>query len=141
MNAQLIAEVLGDKRAKKLSSSYDMYEFASMGLTRKSVDNLMKFLGISMAEIAELLPISERTLRRYELGHKLDHAVSSQVLDLAVLMARGLDVFGERTRFISWLDEVSLPLGRKKPIELLDNRFGIRMVLNELGRIEHGVFG
>jgi len=37
------------------------------------------------------------------------------------------------------MNTVLLPFGNKKPKEFLDTSLGIRMILDELGRIEHGI--
>jgi len=37
------------------------------------------------------------------------------------------------------METVSVPLGGIKPKELLDTTYGINMIADELGRIEHGV--
>jgi uncharacterized protein (DUF2384 family) len=38
------------------------------------------------------------------------------------------------------MESISVPLGSIKPKELLDTTYGINMVADELGRIEHGIF-
>ena len=48
-------------------------------------------------------------------------------------------VFGGSTGFNTWLDTESLALGRVKTKSLLDSSFGIGLLKDELGRIEHGV--
>lgn len=52
----------------------------------------------------------------------------------------GEDVFGDKDVFQAWLHDKSIPLGNFTPISLLDTSFGIVMVKEELGRIQHGVF-
>jgi putative toxin-antitoxin system antitoxin component (TIGR02293 family) len=48
-------------------------------------------------------------------------------------------VFGDKDRFLAWANQPSKALAGKKPLELLGSRFGIDLVLDELGRMEHGV--
>jgi uncharacterized protein (DUF2384 family) len=38
------------------------------------------------------------------------------------------------------MDTVLLPFGNKKPKQFLDTSLGIAMIMDELGRIEHGIF-
>lgn len=52
----------------------------------------------------------------------------------------GEDVFGDKDVFQAWLHDKTIPLGNVTPISLLDTSFGIVMVKEELGRIQHGVF-
>lgn len=57
-----------------------------------------------------------------------------------MLYKKGIDVFGVKENFYTWMDTVSVALGGVKPKDLLDTNFGITMVYDELGRIEHGIF-
>ncbi len=56
-----------------------------------------------------------------------------------ILLNKGIEVFGSSDNFISWLNSVNIALGSIKPIELLDNSFGINLVTDELMKIEYGV--
>ena len=52
---------------------------------------------------------------------------------------KGAEVFGNTSNFLGWINSRNIPLGGVKPIDLLDNAFGINMVKDELIKIEHGV--
>ncbi|MGQ1784092.1 MULTISPECIES: antitoxin Xre/MbcA/ParS toxin-binding domain-containing protein [unclassified Saccharicrinis] len=56
-----------------------------------------------------------------------------------LLFSKGFEVFGEKKNFLSWLYSKSIALGNIRPIDLLDNSFGINLVKDELIRIEHGI--
>jgi uncharacterized protein (DUF2384 family) len=56
-----------------------------------------------------------------------------------LLFNKGVSVFGSTSNFLTWINSKSIPLGGVKPIDLLDNSFGINMVKDELIKIEHGV--
>jgi putative toxin-antitoxin system antitoxin component (TIGR02293 family) len=56
-----------------------------------------------------------------------------------MLYEYGIEVFGDRDNFNIWLNSRSIALGGRSPKELLDTKFGIDLVKDELGRIEHGV--
>ncbi|MFX0194763.1 MAG: antitoxin Xre/MbcA/ParS toxin-binding domain-containing protein, partial [Candidatus Hodarchaeota archaeon] len=43
-------------------------------------------------------------------------------------------------KFLAWMDHPNRALADKTPLSLLNSRFGAEMLLDELGRIEHGVF-
>jgi putative toxin-antitoxin system antitoxin component (TIGR02293 family) len=53
---------------------------------------------------------------------------------------RGEEVFGEMNLFKEWMNRNLRALGNKKPKEFLDTSIGIHFIMDELGRIEHGVF-
>ena len=96
--------------------------------------------GFTTTEIAQIIHTSDRTLRRYTPGQKLDAEQSERVLELARLYCRGEVVFGTIEHFKKWMDREVMALGDQKPKTFLDTSLGIEMLMDELGRIEHGVF-
>ena len=52
----------------------------------------------------------------------------------------GGEVFDNNDNFYTWLTTISIALGSMKPIELLKDSYGKEMVMEELNRIDHGVF-
>ena len=54
--------------------------------------------------------------------------------------ARAIEVFESREAAKQWLQEASTALGERKPIDLLATDIGTEVVLNELGKIDHGFF-
>jgi uncharacterized protein (DUF2384 family) len=48
--------------------------------------------------------------------------------------------FGSEENFHTWMETKSIPLGGVKPKGLLDTTYGINLITDELGRIEHGIF-
>ena len=64
---------------------------------------------------------------------------SERIIHLTLLFKYGIEVFGTKEKFKSWLETDILALGNIKPNQLLDNSFGIDLVKDELGRIEHGI--
>ena len=51
---------------------------------------------------------------------------------------RAFEVFGNDAT--KWLNNSNITLNDNTPLELLDTKEGTRLVLESLGRIEHGVF-
>ncbi len=96
---------------------------------------------IHLEEWAYLLHLSDRTLQRYKKDNKSFESIHSErILDLFMLFKFGEDVFGDKSTFKSWLHDQSIPLGNATPFSLLDTSFGIVLVKEELGRIQHGIF-
>ncbi len=52
----------------------------------------------------------------------------------------GLDVFGNKNKLKLWLNTPNYALGALKPVELLNDPNGKELVLNELTRINYGIF-
>ena len=96
---------------------------------------------IHLEEWAGLLHLSDRTLQRYKKDNKSFESIHSErILDLFMLFKLGEDVFGDKSIFKSWLYDQNIPLGNVTPLSLLDTSFGIVMVKEELGRIQHDIF-
>lgn len=96
---------------------------------------------IYLEEWASLLHLSDRTLQRYKKDNKSFESIHSErILDLFMLFKFGEDTFGDKEIFQTWLHDKCIPLGNVTPLSLLDTSFGIAIVKEELGRIQHGIF-
>ena len=136
-----IERVLGGEKVlrMKIQRRQDLIALGHRGVTKGALLNLARFLSFPIDQIAELLPISERTIQRYTRSQYFNRAVSEQILQIAEVVAKGVEVFEDRDRFLTWMQQPNVALGNKTPVSLLSSRFGTQMVLDELGRIEHGV--
>jgi putative toxin-antitoxin system antitoxin component (TIGR02293 family) len=137
MQPASIASILGGKQG--IRSRMDMIEVSDKGVTKDALLRLATYLNLSLSQIAKLLPITERTIQRYSRKQRFNRVVSEQVLQIAEVAARGGEVFGEREKLLSWMNTPSTALGNRAPASLLGSRFGTEMVLDELGRVEHGI--
>ncbi|RJQ16648.1 MAG: DUF2384 domain-containing protein [Nitrospiraceae bacterium] len=137
-----IIEVLGGKKTpgKKIHSRLDLIEMSKAGITKEALRHLAKYLSLSESQLTELLPVSERTILRYTSKKPFNRVVSEQIIQIAEVVARGTEVFRDKEKFISWMHSPSKALANQTPLSLLSSRFGTEMVLDELGRIEYGVF-
>ena len=131
---------LKDKKAYSAKNETDFIRFIREGLPKSALDNMIKITGFSIQEISHILRTSDRTLRRYASSHLLNAEQTERVIELAKLYTRGEEVFGSLEAFKEWMDSRVLALGNKKPKDFLDTSMGIDMLMDELGRIEHGVF-
>ncbi|NIR50305.1 DUF2384 domain-containing protein [candidate division KSB1 bacterium] len=118
----------------------DLVELGNRGVTKDALVHLAKYLSITMSEVARLLPVTERTIQRYTSKKPFNRVVSEQILQIAEVAARGSEVFEDRNKFLTWMNHPNKALRDKPPIRLLNSKFGVDMVLDELGRMEHGVF-
>jgi putative toxin-antitoxin system antitoxin component (TIGR02293 family) len=117
----------------------DLIRLSSKGITKDALLRLANYLCMSIRQVAELLPVTERTIQRYKRKQRFNRVVSEQVLQIAEVAARGGEVFADRDKFLSWMRSPNPALGNCTPASLLRSRFGTEVVLDELGRIEHGV--
>jgi putative toxin-antitoxin system antitoxin component (TIGR02293 family) len=121
-------------------SPLDMVAAVRRGLSYTAVSRVAEALHISTGQLAEYLPVTERTLQRYQKEkQKLDRDLSDHLLQIARVFARCQEVMEDAERARRWLQTPSIPLGNVPPISLLDTYTGVEMVMDELGRIEHGV--
>ena len=124
----------------KVNNPTDFISVIRSGIPKKALDNLMNNTGITVPEITRIIRTSDRTLRRYAATQKLNPEQSERLIELAKLYSRGEEVFGSMEDFKVWMDSSVMALGSKKPKEFLDTSIGIDLLMNELGRIEHGIF-
>ena len=96
--------------------------------------------GLSLEELAKIFHVTSRTLRRIEPGDVLSMDISEKVLQLRRLFNVGQYVFGERELFVTWLSKPLMALEGDTPLSYLDSSFGIDIILDLLGRIEHGIY-
>lgn len=117
-----------------------LVETVRSGIRFSLFDTLLQQLPFSLSEWARYLHLSERSLQRYKKEKKnFDTLPSEKILQIALLYKRGIEVFGDKSKFDQWLETKNLSLGGVLPKSLLDNTFGIQMLDDEFGRMEHGI--
>ncbi len=110
------------------------------GISFNEFEKIVGNAPFSLAEWANYLQLSERTIQRNQKEKKSFQPIQSErIIELIMLYEYGVDVFGDKDNFNVWLKSKSIALGGRTPKELLDTKFGVGMVKDELGRIEHGV--
>jgi putative toxin-antitoxin system antitoxin component (TIGR02293 family) len=110
------------------------------GIDYKTFHEFTVSFPLNISTWSKILNMSERTIQRNRRENKrLDPIHSEKLLLIILLFNKGVSVFGNTSNFLAWINSKSIPLGGVKPIDLLDNSFGINMVKDELIKIEHGV--
>lgn len=110
------------------------------GIDYNTFSTIVADTPFELKDWSHYLDLSERTLQRYKKENSRFSPIHTEkILELALLNLRGIEVFGNEENFHTWLNSKSVALGGIKPRELMDSSFGIEMVRDELGRIEHGV--
>jgi putative toxin-antitoxin system antitoxin component (TIGR02293 family) len=126
-------------KAHTLVPEIDLIQLIRNGISKKSLDHLISQIGYSITDIASVLHISDRNLRRYEPKDKLGPEQSERLVEIAKLYAKGEEVFGSINSFNQWMNAEILALGNLTPKSFLDTSIGIQLLGKELGRIEHGI--
>ena len=142
MHLSGVMEVLGGQKILgiRIKSRMDLIELSKSGVPKKALAHLAKYMSLSVRQMAEFLPLTEHTIQRYSPEEHFNRVVSEQILQIAEVAAKATEVFEDMNKFLSWLNHPNKALANKTPTSLLSSRFGIEMVLEELGRMEHGVF-
>jgi putative toxin-antitoxin system antitoxin component (TIGR02293 family) len=91
---------------------------------------------------ANFLNISTKSLQRYkvEKDFVFKPIHSEKIIELAEVTQLGETVFGTNEQFYNWLNRTNHALGNMKPLELLNDSYGKDLVINELNRIDQGIF-
>ena len=111
------------------------------GISYSFFNLIQDYTPFSETDWAGFLDISTKSLQRYKQSSKnFKPSQSEKIIEMAEVTSIGLDVFGDMEKFKMWIDTPSYALGNLKPIELLKNSYGKEMVINELTRINHGIF-
>ena len=93
-------------------------------------------------EWSDFLDISLKSLQRYkkELDYVFRPIHSEKIIEVMEVTVLGLEVFDTVDDFVAWLNTSSHALGNRRPIDLLRDSYGKELVINELHRINQGVF-
>ncbi|MEN9523744.1 MAG: hypothetical protein RL065_2121 [Bacteroidota bacterium] len=110
------------------------------GFYFNSFETLTTKVPFNQSDWSDVLHISERTLQRYKKDKKkFEPIYAEKILEIVLLFNRGIEVFDDANNFYQWIQVKNISLGNIKPMEIMDNSFGIQMIKDELGRIEHGI--
>lgn len=124
----------------RTNSEMDILNLIKKGIPKKSLDTTMRMMGFTLDQMAAVLHVSERTLRRFIPSDTLNIEQSERIVELNNLYQYGSEVFGNINAFKEWVDSPVLALGQQAPKHFLDTSYGILMLKNILGRIERGVY-
>jgi putative toxin-antitoxin system antitoxin component (TIGR02293 family) len=125
-------QVLQEPVASYVPDSY--YNLAFSGISKNYLKQVLRFCQLSVSEMVQILPIS---LDTYKKNKEFKPHVTEKVLEIEEVYKKGLEAFGEN--FYTWMETVNPAMGNIRPKQLLRNSFGIRMLLDEIGRLEHGI--
>ncbi len=109
--------------------------------TYKEFKKITDKVPFTLQEWSDLLHISERTLHRYaKANSSFPFSVTDRILQIEKVIQRGVEVFGNLEKFISWLRSNPYMLEGRLSLQSLRSIEGINLVLTQIGRIEHGLF-
>jgi putative toxin-antitoxin system antitoxin component (TIGR02293 family) len=140
--SELLAETLALLRIKtKVRTTLELMPMIRRGLPLASLESLAREMDMTTLATAEGIGLIKRTVaRRIQEKQTLDPEQSERVVRLARVLAQATAILGSREKARRWLRKQNRALGGGVPLEMLDTDIGAQAVLDELGRIDHGVF-
>ena len=122
----------------KSKNPIDLEDQLRKGLEYSSFRNLAQKLEISEAALGELIEISYDTLQRRRRNGRFNLNESETLYRVARILERSEELLGEEAK--AWLREPVLALGNRTPLSISARAIGSELVLNLIGRLEHGVY-
>jgi putative toxin-antitoxin system antitoxin component (TIGR02293 family) len=124
--------VIDEPVASYPTSSF--YQLSAQAISKKYIKQVLLLSQLTVTDLIGIIPISIDTYKR---KREFSPAVTEKVLEIEEVYRRGLEVFGQS--FHQWMNTENIALGGVAPKTLLNNSFGIRLLLDEIGRLEYGV--
>jgi hypothetical protein len=122
--------------ASMLENDFLMLEQSRKGLSKASFLQITEAFPFNLKEWHGLVGLDQP----FEQVVFLNELMAERVLLIAQVAKRGKEVFGSFEIFRKWLDSPIPALNNEMPISFLNNSFGFKILQDELGRIEHGIF-
>ncbi len=112
------------------------------GVNFSLFENLLKYIYISENTLADILSLSNKSIQRYkkEENFRFKPIHSEKLIELSEVANIGIKLFGTKEKFNHWLNTPSYVFENQKPVNFLNNSYGIKLILEELNRIEYGIF-
>ncbi len=107
----------------------------------KRFEKIMGLVPFTQKEWAGILHLSERTLQRYSKENSsFDGIYTDKILHIEQMISLGLETFTNADAFYGWLKKEKSILGNRLNFQSLSSMQGIQMVIDQLARIQYGVY-
>ena len=108
------------------------------GIPKQVLYTILKEINMSLKELSGYINLSPRSIQLKRSHENLPFDPSEKALLIGKLYFTGFKVFGDKDKFIRWMDNKNIVLGGIEPKHYLGSYTGIELLLNELNAIEHG---
>lgn len=107
----------------------------------RKFDKIARQIALTQKEWAAILHLSEKTLQRYAKDNKnFEGIYVDRILQMQELIETGLETFTSPEALYRWLKRDKPVLGELLTFESLKNSRGIQLIIDQMGRIQHGVY-
>ncbi|RII27340.1 MAG: hypothetical protein CXR31_08840 [Geobacter sp.] len=134
MSSTALAEILGVEDQQQLPRTIVLN-----GLDYSAIERLAELYDLKISEFCNLLPVSQKTLERHK-EKRLGIDLADHLVLLGGVYERALEVMETREYALNWLKTPNYAFSYTRPLDLLRTFAGGADVLDELGRIQHGIF-
>jgi putative toxin-antitoxin system antitoxin component (TIGR02293 family) len=134
MATAALAEILGCEEDNRTP-----VEVVEEGLPYSAVERLIKALDLTIEEFCHIIPVSRRTLARYR-NTRFDAHLTDHILMVGKVYERAIEVLESPENALLWLKTPNYAFRYRRPIDYLSSFAGSQETLDELGRIQHGIF-
>jgi putative toxin-antitoxin system antitoxin component (TIGR02293 family) len=111
------------------------------GFSFNTLLSMESHAGISVARIAAIIGMPERTLARRKTEGRLTADESERLLRISRVFENTVDLFeGDSTNALKWLTTPKKAFENQTPLAYSRTELGAREVENLMGRLEHGIF-
>ncbi|MES2004973.1 MAG: antitoxin Xre-like helix-turn-helix domain-containing protein [Bacteroidota bacterium] len=109
--------------------------------TYRKLKKIADTVPFTQSEWANMLHLSERTLQRYAKNNSsFDGIHTDRILLLQEMINLGLETFSDANAFYSWLKKDKPAMGQVLNFSSLYSDRGIQEVIDQLTRIQYGVY-
>lgn len=110
------------------------------GTPASVIPDLAQRFGVSQERLFEALRLPRSTMKgRISKNAVLSAPEQDRMYRADRVWSRALDVLEDAGAARTWISQSNRALGGEAPLALLDTEVGYELVLDTLGRIEHGV--
>ncbi len=107
----------------------------------KKFEKIADKIPFSLADWAQILHLSERTLQRYAKDNKnFEGIYVDRIFQIDKLINLGLAVFTSADGLYNWLKQPKMVMGQQLSFEALYHTDGIHQIIDQLSRIQQGVY-
>jgi len=103
--------------------------------------DLRKLLRLTQEDFARLLGVRVRTVVRWEVGAVEPNPATREKLEYLLQLARTLEMVIDRGHIAQWLTTPNPEFLDQPPLDLIQSRYGRRVLEQELERAEWGIPG
>ncbi len=111
------------------------------GFSYKRFEKIAMPVPFTQKEWGAILHLSEKTLQRYARDNSFFEGIyADRILHIAELIDQGKETFTDMDAFYRWLKREKNILGVRLGFNALTSTKGIQLLVEEMGRIQQGIF-